>query len=342
MEKDGGIDADKIANGAINVDKLADDAVNTDKIADGAVTADKLDEAVQEEIASKANASDVYTKEEADDLLKDKANVGDAYTKAEADELLQAKANAADVYVKDDVYNKNEVNGLLGDKANSADVYTKNETNDLLDDKANAADVYTKIESDELLEAKANAADVHTKDEINGLLNAKANAADVYAKTDVYTKSETDTKIDEKIASVTGGESAADVKLALETYRNAINVEIWGPEAASWAGTGEDVKPTYNPQYGNDTRIDKLEAVGAQANVIESISTPDGALAISNKNVALPLATASKVGLVKGTVAENGVAVAADGTMSVNSINVNKLVQTEGEWLILNGGSASV
>ena len=32
----------------------------------------------------------------------------------------------------------------------------------------------------------------------------------------------------------------------------------------------------------------------------------------------------------------------ADGTMEVNSVNVNKLTQTEGELLILNGGSSAV
>ena len=38
---------------------------------------------------------------------------------------------------------------------------------------------------------------------------------------------------------------------------------------------------------------------------------------------------------------ENKIAVAADGTMEVNSLNVNKLVQTEGEYLVINGGTSS-
>lgn len=54
----------------------------------------------------------------------------------------------------------------------------------------------------------------------------------------------------------------------------------------------------------------------------------------------LPVATLEALGGVKSSEAENGVTVAADGTMSVNSVNVNKLVQTEGEELILNGGKA--
>ena len=99
---------------------------------------------------------------------------------------------------------------------------------------------------------------------------------------DAYTKSETDNKIDEKIASVTGGESAADVKLALESYRDAINVELWGEEAKSWTtSTTEDGKTiiTYNPQYGNISRLDAIETKllniedGAQVNKIESVDS---------------------------------------------------------------------
>lgn len=134
--------------------------------------------------------------------------------------------------------------------------------------------------------SKADASAVYTKEEANDLLNAKANAADVYGKSDVYTKSEADAKIDEKIASVTGGESAADVKLALESYRDALNKEVWGDDAGSWTTTKtEDGKTvvTYTPAYGTESRIDlaegrltALENVGAQANVIETVQGVTG------------------------------------------------------------------
>lgn len=57
---------------------------------------------------------------------------------------------------------------------------------------------------------------------------------------------------------------------------------------------------------------------------------------------ALSVATADTLGGVKSASGENQVAVAATGVMSVNSLNVNKLVQTAGDTLILNGGSAAV
>ena len=100
---------------------------------------------------------------------------------------------------------------------------------------------------------------------------------------DAYTKGETDNKIDEKIASVTGGESAADVKLALESYRNAINTELWGESAQAWTSTTTDengkVITVYNPQYGTTSRLDAVETKlltveeNAQVNKIESVDS---------------------------------------------------------------------
>jgi len=54
-------------------------------------------------------------------------------------------------------------------------------------------------------------------------------------------------------------ESAASVKTQLDAYKKVVNAEVWGNEA----GTG-------------DSRIDVLEAVGAQANVLESVVVDNG------------------------------------------------------------------
>ncbi len=88
-------------------------------------------------------------------------------------------------------------------------------------------------------------------------------------------------------------------------------------------------------------KLDAIEA-GAQTNKIETISIGDTILDIVNKSVKIPFATQELAGLVKSSTDENSVAVAENGTMKVNSINVNKLVQTDGEDLILNGGSAEM
>ena len=89
------------------------------------------------------------------------------------------------------------------------------------------------------------------------------------------------------------------------------------------------------------TKLNGIEA-GAQVNDLEVVKIAGTALPISDKAVDIPIATAEVLGVVLGSVAENKVSVGADGTMEVNSVNVNKLTQTEGESLILNGGSSAV
>ena len=177
--------------------------------------------AMNEALALKANAADVYTKTETDNALAlkantadvtaalaDKANAADVYTKTETDNALALKANTADVTAAladkanaADVYTKTEVNDALALKANAADMATaldakadKTAMNDALALKANAADMATALETkadktamNDALALKANAADVYTKTEVNDALALKANAADVYTKTEMNT-----------------------------------------------------------------------------------------------------------------------------------------------------------
>lgn len=58
--------------------------------------------------------------------------------------------------------------------------------------------------------------------------------------------------------------------------------------------------------------------------------------------VTIPVATADAYGVVKSSTLENNVAVDSAGAMTVNSLNVNKLVQTPGETLTLNGGTSAI
>lgn len=86
------------------------------------------------------------------------------------------------------------------------------------------------------------------------------------------------------------------------------------------------------------TKLGAIES-GAQANILEVVKLNGTALEISDKAVDIPVAGES-LGVVKSSAAENKVSVGTDGEMSVNNVNVNKLVQTEGETLILNGGTS--
>lgn len=89
----------------------------------------------------------------------------------------------------------------------------------------------------------------------------------------------------------------------------------------------------------------KLDSVaeGADVNVIELIQANGSALTITEKAVNIPLATTSAAGLVVSSDAENMVSVdETTGTMEVNSLNINRLVQTDGDTLTLDGGSSVV
>lgn len=87
-------------------------------------------------------------------------------------------------------------------------------------------------------------------------------------------------------------------------------------------------------------KLDGVEA-GANQNLIEIVKLNGAALDISEKAVNIPVAGVT-AGVVTSSADENKVAVAEDGSMEVNSLNMSKLVQSEGDTLILDGGNASV
>lgn len=92
-------------------------------------------------------------------------------------------------------------------------------------------------------------------------------------------------------------------------------------------------------------RLDTIEASltpNAEANILEIIKINGTALEIIDKAVDLPIASTSTLGLVLSSTAQNQVSVDANGAMTVNSLNVDKLVQDEDSYLVLNGGNASL
>ena len=89
------------------------------------------------------------------------------------------------------------------------------------------------------------------------------------------------------------------------------------------------------------TEIENLK--GAQSSYVKSVSVNGTALELSaEQGVNIPVATDSVFGVVKSASGDNKVAVAADGTMSVASVNITSLSQNEGEWLEINGGGANL
>ena len=197
---------------------------------------------------------------------------------------------------------------------------------------------------------------VKTVADLAGVVATKANAADV------YTKTETETKISEAVAGANHlkreiveslpAADAADARIIYmmldadavgeDKYKEymLINgaVTCVGDTSVDLTNYVQKDDATYT---GALTDIANLKAVGAQANVLEAVKINGTALEITDKAVNIGIATDSILGVVRSSTAENKVTVASDGTMEVASVNVNKLVQTSGEYLILNGGNAS-
>lgn len=98
---------------------------------------------------------------------------------------------------------------------------------------------------------------------------------------------------------------------------------------------GESIQANADGISDLSDRVDDIEDT-----MILTVKDAEGKSFVSGQDVIIPVATAEALGLVKSASVENGVEVAADGKMSVHSLNVNKLVQTEGEELILDGGNS--
>lgn len=107
-------------------------------------------------------------------------------------------------------------------------------------------------------------------------------------------------------------------------------------------GLALDLATADNAGAMSPAMVTKLAAIaeGAEVNIVEGALLDGIAATIENKQIIIPTATAAAPGLVYSTDAIDGVSVAEDGTMSVNSLSTSKLYVPDGEELILNGGSA--
>lgn len=162
---------------------------------------------------------------------------------------------------------------------------------------------------------------------VSGLAEALGNKVDKVEGARLITSDEA-TKLGKLVLSEDG-----TVEISGEI--NASNVK----ELDSWIATNRDtVLGLLSAE--KETKLDGIEA-GAQANKIESVKVGGAALDITDKSVDIPVATGTVLGVVMSSTAENKVAVSTDGTMEVNSLNINKLVQTDGDYLVLDGGASA-
>ena len=214
---------------------------------------------------------------------------------------------------------------------------TTDNVNGLIDNKLVNYDVASVVES-KIATAKQEAITEATYDDtqlttdVEGLktsvenvvkaLNDKANSGTTLAEygiTDAYTKTETDSKIQEVANDLSDvSETAADVAQSFETYKTANDARVLDVET--------DVADIFE-------QLEAIEA-GAQVNKIEKITLNDVELAITDKVVDIPAATATSYGVVKpGAEFQFNT---QDGSLEIKELDARKLVGT----LVLNGGTA--
>ncbi len=145
-----------------------------------------------------------YTKTEVDGKLDLKANASEVYTKTEADNKFLTEHQSLDnYYTKDEVYNKtesdakyatqtvvneeiaariqrdSEIEQTLVSKADKSDTYSKQEVDDALATKQNVGDYATNTALTDGLALKADKTDTYTKQEVDEAIALKANSADL-------------------------------------------------------------------------------------------------------------------------------------------------------------------
>lgn len=232
-------------------------------------------------------------------------------------------AQAIEEAKTDATYNDTEVRGLIKNNKDAIDVLNGGDT----------------IEGSVAKSVKDAINDFATKVSEDGTVNTFKELVDyVAAHGSEYT---------DAIADIAANKSAIDTLNGTGTgsVSKAVSDAIDGLHIGDYAKSA-DVESTYVKKNGTDRLFTAAEgtklagiAEGAQVNVIESIKLNDTALSIDAKAVNIPLVTADTAGIVISSADENTISY-ANGIGTVNSLNVNKLAQTEDDVLIIDGGKA--
>ena len=162
---------------------------------------------------------------------------------------------------------------------------------------------------------------------------------DIAANKKAVENEATRAKAAEKANATAISDETTRAKAAEKANADAIVAETTRAKAAEKANT-DAIDELKKADYAGITSEKIAQWDAAQPNVIEKIQVNGTEIAISEKTINIPLATAARAGLIKSSDAENAISVSDTGVATVNSLNVNKLIQTAGDELILNGGKA--
>lgn len=193
---------------------------------------------------------------------------------------------------------------------------------------------------------------VYTKEEVDSLLEnfdlssvTDAIAANTKAIGDEKSRAESaESELNTKIGALTG---EADAGKTIRAIAKEEVAEVVGaaPEAfdtleeiATWIGTDTTGAAAMAGQIAAHSTI--LAGFGGEGQPTDVKSYVASEIAAAKYE--LPVATLEAIGGIKSAAVtvDNAVQVAETGIASVARVNVNTLVQTEGETLVLNGGKA--
>lgn len=157
----------------------------------------------------------------------------------------------------------------------------------------------------------------------------------------------TETHIYLKVSDLVDAYNVADTNSGLTMTNNKFSVNVTNGNGLTKDNNTISLALASSTTAGamSAAHYDKLEGIeaGAEVNVLEGVSINGAALTATNKVVDIPIATASVLGVVLSTSAVNGVSVnGTTGAMEVNNINISKLTQDAGQYLIINGGNAAL
>lgn len=243
-------------------------------------------EGVIQELMVKTDAANVYVDNNTTLAAKLTSIIADIATKASTTELtsgLATKAAASHTHAQSEVTGLTDALALLAstESVNSAIDALRQEM--LGDTPVEAYNTFTEL-------AAYIAEHQEVSDALSAAIGTKADKATTlagYGIADAYTKTEADQKIADALAAATGGESAADVKVALEAYEES-----------------------------NDARVDALEAaVGESGSVATRIATA--------KSEAISTAAADATS--KANAAETNAKTYADGLNTAMDTRVDAL-----------------
>ena len=281
----------------------------------------------------KTSLSNVYTKTETDSAIA-KAIAAVDHLSREIVEILPENANENVIYMVrredgtgQDVYNEYMyINGaweIIGDTSVDLTGYAKKE--DILVKSVSSDFTVTEVGQ---LTLKADAAP-----EIDGSNITNINIANVAGLQDA---------LNSKVTSEVGKSLVSNTLIT--KLENLAEIKSVSNEFALTDGVLNVSSIPSDKVAGLPKALQDVENLkSAQSEYIKSVAINGAALVMdSNQQVNIAIAGADTLGVVKSATGDNKVTVAADGIMSVASVNITSLTQNEGEWLELNGGGANL